>query len=340
MHNLVTGGSGFVGTHLADRLCRRGERVRVLDIAEPRSLPDGADFVCGSVTDQDTVSKAMSDIDAVFHLAANAHLWARDKRDYPKINTGGTIVVLDAAAQAGVKRIVHGSSLTVLVGNHGRHAPITVNEDTVIPLEDMVGPYCRSKHLADQAAMRAAKQGAPVTIILPTLPIGPGDHGLTPPTRMILNLLHGKTPAYLQCLLNLIDVRDVAEGAILARDRGLIGERYILGRQDLWMSELLQKLQKLTGVSMPTRRVPYGVAIAAAFFDEWTSDWITRCPPRAPLTGVKLAGRKIRFDSNKAANNLGLTYRNLDDTLKDQLHWFFKYGLTDRDLSAAGAARS
>jgi dihydroflavonol-4-reductase len=198
----------------------------------------------------------------------------------------------------------------------------------------MLGPYCRSKYLADQTATKAAANGVPVIIVLPTLPVGPGDYGLTPPTRMILDLIRGKTPAYLQCLLNLIDVRDVATGAILARDRGTIGERYILGHQDLWMSDLLQKLNELASVPMPKRRVPYGVALAVAYINEWISDWITGRPPRAPLTGIKLAGRKVRFDSQKATSTLGLSHRDIDDTLNDQLHWFFERGLTDTDHSA------
>ncbi len=334
MNNLVTGGSGFVGAHLVSELCRRGEQVRVLDVTEPRELPDGADFVKASVTDETAIAKVMRGIDSVFHLAANAHLWARNKADYAAINIVGTEVVLKAASRAGVKRIVHTSSLTVLVGEHGRRSPVTVDERTKVPLDDMLGPYCQSKYLADQTALKAAQDGLPVTIILPTLPVGPGDYGLTPPTRMILDLITGKTPAYLQCLLNLIDVRDVAAGTILARDKGEVGERYILGHQDLWMSDLLEDLRAMTGVPMPKLRIPYAVALAAALVSEGMSDWITKRPPKAPLTGVRLAGRKIRFDSKKAVSKLGLTRRPLEDTLRDQLAWFFKQGLIETDLSA------
>ena len=334
MLNLVTGGSGFVGAHLVAELCRRGEQVRVLDIAEPRALPVGADFTRASVMDEAAVAKAMAGVDSVFHLAANAHLWARNKADYTAINTTGTKVVLNAAAQAGVQRIVHTSSLTVLVGDHGRRSPVTVDERTNVALDDMMGPYCRSKYLADQFALEAAKDGVPVTIVMPTLPVGPGDYGLTPPTQMVLDLVTGKTPAYLECLLNLIDVRDVAAGSILARDKGSIGERYILGHQDIWMSELMDELQALSGVSMPRSRVPYGVALLAAYANETYSDWVSKRPPKAPVTGVKLAGRKIRFDSKKAVSKLGLTCRPRADTLRDQLAWFSKQGLSEAPSSA------
>ena len=210
MLTLVTGGSGFIGSHLVEALSAQGESVRVLDVRTPHALPPGVEFIEGSVTDRDAVARAVKDVRFVFHTAANAHIWARDKRVYQDVNHVGTRIVLDACRQAQIERFVHTSSLTTLVGKQSKKLPITVNEDTVLEQGDMLGPYCLSKLQAEAEVKRAVAQGLSVVTTIPTLPIGPGDYGLTAPSKMILDLINGRIPAYLECILNLIDVRDLA----------------------------------------------------------------------------------------------------------------------------------
>ncbi len=333
MLNVVTGGAGFIGTHLVQELTRRGERVRVLDLKPPRGVSADVDFISGSVTDPAAVFKALSGADAVFHLAANAHLWAADKTKFQTLNVSGTKCVLDAAVRAGVAHIVHTSSLTVLVGKHsGLKHETTVSESNTLSAADMLGAYPLSKFQADQVALAAAREGHDVRIVLPTLPVGPGDYGLTAPSKMILDLVNGATPATLTCLLNFIDVRDVAAGMIHAREKGLAGERYILGNENMWMKELLALLHDLTGAPMPRLRVPYGVALMAGGLTEWIATHVTHRPPTAPLTGVRLARRRIRFDNAKAVTALGLKLRPVKSSLGDQLKWFETEGLLKRPL--------
>lgn len=329
MLTLVTGGSGFIGWHLVEALLARGERVRVLDVRAPHAQPSGVEFMEGSVTDRDAVAKAVKDARFVFHTAAMAHIWARDKRLYQDVNRLGTRIVLDACRKAQIERVVHTSSLTVLVGKQSIKLPVTVNEDTVLEESDMLGPYCVSKLQAEAEVTRAVAQGLSVVTVIPTLPIGPGDYGLTAPSKMILDLISGRIPAYLECILNLIDVRDLALGHILARDKGRDGERYILGHENMSLSKLLSVIHDITGLDMPKHQVPYPLARAAATINELISDYITRRPPKAPVTGVRLAGRLVWFDSSKAVKQLGLAQRPIIASVEDEIRWLAQEGLAE-----------
>jgi dihydroflavonol-4-reductase len=213
-------------------------------------------------------------------------------------------------------------------------------------LEDLPGQYCRSKFLAEQAALMAARRGLPVVIVNPTLPVGPGDWGLTPPTEMLLLFLNGQTPAFLDGPLNFVDVRDAALGHLLAAEKGRVGERYILGGKNLKISQLLDLLHELTGLSMPRVRVPYGAALVIAAVSEFLADRITHRPPRAPLAGVRLMRRSMAFDSSKAKAGLGLPETPLHISLADAIEWFREQGYLHREirgssprlLRSAGAA--
>ncbi len=338
MKNLVTGGAGFIGQHLVRQLLARGEQVRVLDLARPREAPASVEVLHGSVTDPEAVAHAVAGVDCVFHMAANAHLWARDKSVFNRVNHQGTQIVLAAARTAGVPRFVHTSSLTVLVGRSMRGAERLVSEDTLVPETEMLGPYCLSKWRAEAAARAMNGPDCAVTSVLPTLPMGPGDEGLTAPTRMLIDLVNGAIPAYLDCLHNIIHVEDVAAGHILARDLGAGGARYILGGDTVSMGDLVAMLGRLTALPMPSARVPYALALAAGHVAEWISDTITRTPPQAPLTGVRLAGRPVRFDTTRARTQLGLTPRPAQAALRDALTWANEAGHVTRplpDLSAA-----
>lgn len=336
MTSLVTGGGGFVGRHVVALLAARGAPVRVLDLDPPADLPAGVEAVRGSVTDAGTVRAAMAGVDTVYNLAANPHLWARDRGVFDRVNHGGTLVVLAEAERAGVARLVHTSSLTTLIGRRTCAVEVPLDEDVTVPVEDLLGPYPRAKALAERAVLDAARRGLPAVVVLPTMPVGPGDRGLTPPTRMILDFVNGAAPAYLECTLNLIDVRHLAAAHLAAADHGRPGERYVLGNANLWMSAFLALLGEVSGVPMPRRRVPYQVALAAARAGEWAADHVTGRPPQAPVTGVRLAGRPAFFDSTRAVRELGLRQAPLRQTLRDQLLWLRDRGLVTRALPGLG----
>ena len=329
MMDLVTGGAGFVGAHLVAALLARGRSVRVLDTADAPALPASVDRVRGSVTDRAAVDRAMVGIERVFHLAANPQLWARRPEDFLEVNHRGTEIVLAAARRAGVARVVHTSSGAVLTGpNRCR----MIDETVVLKETDLAGPYALSKWRAEQAALAAAADGLPVLVVSPTLPIGPGDRAPTPPMRLIVDLLNGDVPAYLDCYLNVIDVRDAAEGHILAADGGRPGERYVLGGDNLRLGELLTCIAELTGLAMPTRRVPGGVALATAKAAEAFARRVTGKPPQATVTGVRLALWSAPMSNAKAVRDLKLQVRPLRDTLADTIAWARTEGLVRRPL--------
>lgn len=317
---LVTGGAGFIGSHLVRQLIERGHRVRVLDLAPSPMLDPRAEFVRGSITDPDTVAQAVAGMDWVFQLAADPNLWHRDKASFDVVNHEGARLVIDSAGAAGARRIVYTSTESILKGTR-RGQGGTVDESVERRLSDMPGPYCRAKFLGEQAAFRAAARGLPVVVVNPTLPVGDGDFKLTPPTQMILGFLNGDNPAYLDFDMNIIHVRDAALGHILAAEKGKIGERYILGGENLRLSAVLAILEELTGLPMPKLRIPYGVALAVAAVSEFVADNITRRPPRASLTGVRIAGAEMRFDNSKAVRELGLPVTPARQALGDAVAW-------------------
>lgn len=320
--NLVTGGSGFAGRHLVEALKSRGECVRVFDLA-PCDL---AETEVGSVDNPAAAARAVEGVDTVFHLAGNAQLWARDEGVFDRINHQGTRIVLDAAKAAGVRRFVHCSSLTTLVGEKTPVGASTANETKRLAAEEMLGAYPRSKLLAERAV---EDSGLDAVIAIPTEPLGPGDVSRTPPTRMILDLINGKTPATIDCTLNFVDVKSLADGFIAARDKGRAGERYLLGGENVSMRALLDALERMTCKKMPRAQLPYWVALAAGIVDTGLVATITGKEPKAPLTGVRLAGRRIEFSSAKAKAELGWESAPFVTALKSALDWFASKGLID-----------
>jgi dihydroflavonol-4-reductase len=331
--NLVTGGCGFIGRHLVAQLVARGEHVRVLDLRPLAAPLQGVEQIVGSITDPAAVAHAMDGCERVFHLAANPNLWAPDPKSFDAINHQGTRRVLEAAQKSGVQRFVYTSTESILKSYRAprQSARALIDETVVLTLDDMPGPYCRSKFLAEEAAREAARGGLPVVIVNPTMPIGPGDDLLTPPSKMILGFLNRETPAYLDCEFNLVDARDVAAGQILAAEKGRVGERYILGNVNLSLGSLLAELQRLTGLSMPRTRVPYALALVSALVSEGISN-VTKKPPVAPLTGVRLARTSMAFDSSKARGELGWSCRMLDESLRDAVGWMSGRGLLRRPV--------
>jgi dihydroflavonol-4-reductase len=323
---LVTGGAGFIGSHLVRQLVERGESVRILELpgAALDHLPlDRLDVVQGDIRDHDLVADAVRDCAAVYHLAANPNLWTQRRGLFRQVNYLGAVNVLDAALVAGVRRILHTSTESILTRTH-QAGPIA--EDQPVTLGDAIGPYCRSKFLAERHALRLARRGAPVVVVNPTLPIGPGDLGRSPPTQMLLDFCRGQRREYLDAELNLIDVRDVADGMIRALERGRPGRRYLLGHENLSIRAVFAVLARLTGLPEPRWRVPYPVALAAAYVSEFVADVATHRCPAATVTGVKLTRRTMHFDPRRSLDELGLRPRPVAESLADAVAWFREMG--------------
>lgn len=314
---LVTGVTGFVGWHVARSLLERGRRVRTL--VRPSSAVRELDVetVAGDLRDPASLERAVAGCGVVYHVAADYRLWVRDPQEMYHSNVEGTVRLLEAARAAGVRRIVYTST----VGCIGIPKDGVGDETSPVSLENMTGHYKRSKFLAEQAAFRAAQDGAPVVIVNPTAPIGDHDFKPTPTGKIILDFLNGAMPAYIETGLNFVDVRDVAEGHLLAEERGRVGERYILGRENLTLAEVFARLEKVSGVRAPTRKIPYAVAYAAgAASTGWAA--LTGRPPRAPLDGVRMAKKKMWVSHEKAAAELGYAPGSVDRALARAVEWF------------------
>ena len=331
MIDLVTGGAGFIGGRLVERLSRGGARVRVLDLDGGAELPQGVERIVGSAADPEILRRAMEGAGRVFHVAGDPRLWAPRAADFTAANVDTTRAVLDEAGRAGVARIVVTSTAAIhFEPRRGGREPT---------LDDMPGAYSRSKFLAERAALDAAAAGVPAVVLNPCLPMGAGDRNITPPTRMLLDYVSGTTPAYLDFELRIVDVGDLAEAHLAAAERGAVGGRYFLGGPPVRMSELLAVVERITGLEMPRRRVPYPLAYAAASVSELASR-VTGRPPRAPLEGVRMARRPAVPGSLGTAADLGLELRPVEETLADALAWLDGQGLAARRFRTGGSARS
>jgi dihydroflavonol-4-reductase len=334
---IVTGGAGFIGSHLVDRLVALGHRVRVVERpgADAAHLPGVVEVVRADIRDREAVAKAMRGARLVFHQAANPNLWARDRGEFDAVNHRGTIHVLDAALAAGAERVLHASTESILTCAW-RDGPIA--EDVEVDLSDAVGPYCRSKLRAENEAMARARAGRPVVVANPTMPVGPGDRGLSPPSRLIRDFCRGTLPARMDCTLNLIDVRDVAEGLVRTMERGEPGRRYLLGGENLTLVGLLGILSELTGVPVPRWRIPYGVGLGVAYLSEFWADHVTGQPPKATVSGVRLSRRIMHFDPSCSLDALGLSPRPVRQSLADAVAWLRQAGAIDKPPAAAPRA--
>jgi len=294
----------------------------VFDLAAPAHDDD----MQGSITDAAAAAAAMTDVASVFHLAGNAQLWSQNPAGFDDINRKGTEIVVAAARRAGVSRFVHCSSLTTLVGKAAPIGHSTADETLRLEPGDMLGPYPKSKLLAERIVEDAAREGLDAVIALPTEPLGAGDESMTPPTRMILDFANGSTPAYIDCLLNFVPVDSLADGLIACREKGRRGERYLLGGANTPMRALLAMIEKITGRAMPKTRLPYWVALGAGAIDTKIVSAITGKPPKAPLTGVRLAGRQVLFSSGKAMRALGWRAGPIEPALRETIDWLARTG--------------
>lgn len=325
---LVTGGAGFIGSHLVGQLVAASHAVRVLEKpgASVSHLPqDRIEMVFADIRNGAAVARAADGCDVVLHLAANPNLWARNPDDFEQVNHQGTRHVLEAARSAGACRIVHVSTESILASAHGQEM---ITEKTQTSLSDMIGPYCRSKWLAEQAAQESVEAGQPVVIVRPTIAVGPGDRNLGPPSRLVCDFCNGRVKGYLDGGLNLIDVRDAAAGIWAAAEHGKIGRRYLLAAEDWSIRDLLRLLAKLSGRPTPRWRVPYALALAFAYLEEWVCSNSTAALPMATVTGVRLTQRHFRFDGRQSALELRLQpMRDCSVAVAEALGWFRAAGL-------------
>jgi dihydroflavonol-4-reductase len=323
---LVTGGAGFIGSHLVELLLRAGRRVRVLErsgvSADHLPLAD-IEWIEGDIRDRDCVRRAVTGCAEVYHLAANPNLWARPRGLFRQVNYLGAVNVLELALAAGVPRLLHTSTESILTRVRQTEP---IREDQDVPAADVLGPYCRSKFLAERFALRLARRGAAVLIVNPTLPVGPGDRGRSPPTQMMLDFCRGKRREYVDAELNLIDVRDVAAGMLAVMRVGKPGRRYLLAHENLSIREVFSRLARLTGLPEPRWRVPYPLALMAALASEIVADLWTHRPPAATLTGVRLTRRRMHFDASASLAEIGLTPRPVEQSLADAVAWFHHMG--------------
>jgi dihydroflavonol-4-reductase len=326
---LVTGASGFVGSHVARQLVAGGQSVRIL--ARPSSnrralegVPvERVERVEGDLRDASSLARAMRGVRRVFHVAADYRLWARDPEDIYCSNVEGTRSLLFAAREAGVERIVYTSTVaTIAVPNHGGALP---NEETRARLDQMIGHYKRSKFLAEQEALQAAAAGLPVVIVNPTAPVGPGDWKPTPTGRIILDFLNGRMPAYVDTGLNVVAVEDVAAGHLLAAEKGRIGERYILGGRNMTLKQILDALSAIAGRPAPRVRMPHAVALAAGYADQWLSRLAGR-EPRIPVEGVRMSRHRMFIESDKAGRELGYQAQPPRRALERAVRWYEENG--------------
>ncbi|MGA7921087.1 MAG: hopanoid-associated sugar epimerase [Candidatus Acidiferrales bacterium] len=325
MNTLVTGATGFVGSHLARQLVAAGHSVRVL--IRPKSnlgVLEGLtiEAVEGDLRNGDSLARAVEGIERVYHVAADYRLWTRNPADIYQSNVEGTRNLIEVAHRTGVQRIVYTSTVaTIAVPRHGA----LPNEATWATLGEMIGHYKRSKFLAEQVALDAAKAGAPVVIVNPTAPVGPGDWKPTPTGHIILDFLNGKMPAYVDTGLNVAPVEDVALGHLLAADKGRVGERYILGGRNMTLKEILDALAAIAGLRAPRIRLPHAVALMAGYADEMFSRLAGR-EPRIPVEGVKMSRHKMFVDSDKAERELGYKPAKVEAALERAVRWYQEHG--------------
>lgn len=329
---LVTGGAGFVGFHLVQKLAARGEKVRVLvrprKAGAVRACPEhtrrepplqNVDICHGDLTDPPSLRRAVQGCHFLYHVAADYRLWSRQPQELYRSNVDGTRNILQAAKEAGLEKIVYTSTVGTL-GNPGNGIPGT--EETPVSIGEMTGHYKRSKFLAEQVALDFIQQGTPIVIVNPSTPVGSWDAKPTPTGQMIVDFLKGKMFAYIDTGLNLVDVEDVAQGHILAMQQGRIGEKYILGCRNLPLIEIFQMLSRITGRPAPAKRMPFAVAFAFAALSTAYADWITKKPPMISLEGVRLSRKYMYFDSSKALRELGFQPGSVEQSLEKAVRWF------------------
>src|SRR5882672_5942260 len=331
MTTLVTGAAGFLGSHVARQLVARGDEVRVLMRASStnRAISDlSLEYVTGDLRDAASLERALKGVKRVFHVAADYRLWAKRSKDIYESNVGGTKNLLAAAESAGVEQFIYTSTVATIAVDR----PQPPNESTEARLDEMIGHYKRSKWLAEQEVLNAAKNGAPVIIAMPTTPVGPWDWKPTPTGKIIVDFLNGKMPGYVETGLNFVGVEECAAGHLLVAEKGKVGERYLLGAENLTLKGLLDLLAQITGLRAPGMKIPHGVALGVAYVDTMFSRLMGK-EPQIPVEGVKMARHKMFVDASKATRELGFSHGPIEGALERAVRWYEANGY----VSARGA---
>jgi len=322
MKTLVTGSTGFLGSAILRELLDDGREVKLLvrKDADTANI-DGLDveIAYGDLRDPESLQSALNGCNILYHAAAYYSLWDRDQQLIYDINLEGTRKILEASQKKNLEKIIYTST----VGCIGLNEDTTpANENTFFNKSTLANHYKKSKFQAEQIALQFARNGLPIVIVNPSTPVGPRDIKPTPTGKIILDFLNRKMPAYLDTGLNLIDVKDCARGHILAEQKGVPGERYILGNQNMSLFDILTSLEKITGLKAPRIKMPFWVALSAGWVCEMVSNHLTGKPPAVPLAGVKMAKYFMYFDSSKAVQKLGLEQNPVEKALRESVNWF------------------
>jgi dihydroflavonol-4-reductase len=320
MTTLVTGAAGFLGSHVTRQLVARGDEVRVLLRASStnRAIADlSLEYVTGDLRDPASLDRAMKGVKRVFHVAADYRLWAKRKQDIYDSNVGGTKNLLDAAKRAGVEQLIYTSTVATIAVDRPQHP----NEFTDAKLEEMVGHYKRSKWMAEREVLDAAKSGLPVIVAMPTTPVGPWDWKPTPTGKIVLDFLNGKMPGYVATGLNFVGVEECAAGHLLIAEKGKVGERYLLGGENLTLKGMLDLLAKITGLRAPMLKIPHGLALGVAYANTVFSRLVGR-EPGIPIEGVKIARHMMFVDCSRAQRELGFKAGPVSAALERAVRWY------------------
>ena len=326
MRIFVTGATGFVGSHVARSLGAAGAELRLLTRKTSRTEHlEGlhAELVTGDLLQPENLRSAISGCEALVHVAADYRLWVPDPKTMYAANVEGTKALLQLARETGVSRVVYTSSVATM---GFRTDGTIVDEETPVSIANMIGHYKRSKFLAEQEAIAAARLGQRVVILNPTTPIGSDDAKPTPTGRIVVDFLNRKFPAYVDTGLNLVDVEAVADMHVAALDRGASGERYILGGENLTLKQILDRMAAMTRLPSPTMKVPHAVAMTFAFFDEWITGRMLGHEPRATVEAVRMGKKKMFANSAKAERDLGFQVVPVDSALRAAIDWFRAHG--------------
>lgn len=323
--NLVTGGTGFVGAHVVRALLRRERAVRCLvRPSSPRGNLSGlpVEVVIGDICDPSSLDAALRGVETLYHCAADYRLFARHPEEIVRVNVEGTENVLRAADRARLRRVVFTSSVGALGLRRGGSP---ADETTPVRRADLIGHYKRSKFDAERVAETWAGRGLPVVIVNPSTPVGELDVKPTPTGRLIVDFLRGRMPAYVDTGLNLIDVRDVGEGHVLAAERGRVGEKYILGHRNMSLKEIFETLSSVTGIPAPRVRLPVWLPILVAAAETVIAR-LRGGEPRVPLEGARMSRHRMYFDPGKAVRELGLPQSPIEEALARAVAWFRENG--------------
>ena len=336
---LVTGAAGFLGSHLTRQLVARGADVRVLlrPSSNNRAIADlPLEYMTGDLRDAASLDRALAGVQRVFHVAADYRLWSRRSQDIYDSNVGGTKNLLAAAKRVGVEQFVYTSTVATIAVDRPEHP----NEFTEAKLEEMVGHYKRSKWQAERAVLDAAKQGFPAIVAMPTTPVGPWDWKPTPTGKIILDFLNGKMPGYVETGLNFVGVEECAAGHLLVSDKGKVGERYLLGAENLTLKEMLDALAKITGLSTPKLKIPHGIALGVAYANTVFSRLFGR-EPGIPVEGVKIAQHMMFVNATRAQKELGFRPGSVPAALERAVRWYADNGyVSPRQAKKIAAARA